>query len=456
VSSNDLTVTIKRSTLTRGQERLLTTKTKNVLFAGGFGSGKTVGLGLKLLQLKTANPGVPGLLLAQSWRALWSITYRRLMGVVKRSLPREWHPRLIDRQGECYLDFGDGVPIFLRSAHDDATFDGLDVGWALGDEARHWPKKSHDTLLGRVRVKCKLPQICYASTPALNWLADEFNSNKEGRELIRAPTSENARNLSPDYVQNLLLSYSPRLVRAVVHGEFVVLEGAVYEQVDTTSSSSPWILDYDPKLFPERRTILAVDPGFRRSAWLLFHEIDPTTWICFHELMPDDTSDDACVQRVNDCGFPVDEIWCDPAADQTQSTLSLDTLQMLKGIELRTRGGIRYITGAFRSIAYGVDKTRTLLGDPANGLPIRICFARRLLQIERGLSRGVLRDLAAYRYPETKDDRAVRDEPLKDGKTDHSMDALRHFAIGMWLTSPLRKIDPKLREMELRGYKRAA
>jgi phage terminase large subunit-like protein len=235
-------INIDRNSITRGQWRVLQSQEKNVLLAGGFGSGKTVALALKLLQLKHENPNAPGVILAQSWRALWSITYRRLVGVLRRNL--EKLPKLVDRQSECYLDFGDGVPVFLRSAHDAATFDGLDVGWALGDEARHWPQHSHEVLLGRVRVKCQRPQIVYASTPSMGWLAAEFNSGLDKRQLICAPTSENAINLSPDYIQNLRLSYSRRMQQAVIDGLFVQLEGAVYELVDVNDLSSPWFVDY--------------------------------------------------------------------------------------------------------------------------------------------------------------------------------------------------------------------
>lgn len=443
--------------LTRGQWRMLQSREKAILLSGGFGSGKTVGLGLKLLQLQDENMGVPGILLAQSWRALWSITYRRLMATIRRNFPREMWPKLCDRSGECYLDFGDGVPVFLRSAHDPATFDGLDVGWALGDEARHWPRESHEVLLGRVRRKCPRSQMVYASTPEMNWLADEFNTSKPHRQLIRAPTRENLRNLTPDYVENLKLSYSRRLQQAVIEGLFVTLEGAVYEQVDTTRADSPWLVDYDWREHRHRKTILAVDPGFRHSAWIWIHEIGPMDWVVIHEMMPDGVSDDSCVRMVNalwkEEGLPVDEIWCDPAADQTQSTYSIDTITMMHEIVSRVEAPIRYVTGPYRSIRYGIDKMRTLLGDPEILQPVRMRFSTALAKLER--TRGVLRDITAYRYPEEKDGRATHDEPLKDGRTDHSMDALRQFAVGMWLTSPLREKDPKLREIRERGYRLA-
>ena len=59
------------------------------------------------------NPGVPGLVLAPNWGTLWSTTVRRIEGLMKQC---GWVYRERDKQGQCYLDTGDNVPIFLRSA----------------------------------------------------------------------------------------------------------------------------------------------------------------------------------------------------------------------------------------------------------------------------------------------------------------------------------------------------
>jgi hypothetical protein len=99
---------LPRSQLTESQWKLLQSRERQVLVAGGFGSGKTTAIGLKLLQLKAENPGVPGLLMAQSWRALWSITLRRLMSTLRRVLPRNALPALrTEARSHC---------LFLRAA----------------------------------------------------------------------------------------------------------------------------------------------------------------------------------------------------------------------------------------------------------------------------------------------------------------------------------------------------
>lgn len=445
---------ISADNCTRGQWRFLNSRAPVALLSGGFGSGKTLGLGLKLLQLKSENPDAPGLLMAQTWRALYSVTLRRFMGFCKQTMPKRRWPQVQDKNGECFLDFGDGVPIFLRSADNPASFDGLDVGYGLGDELRHWSKQSYEVFLGRIRTKCPMPQAAFSSTPAMNFMYEEFGLGKAKRDLIISPTKENLRNLSPDFIDNLRLSYSKRLQRAVLDGQFTILEGAVYEEFDPLGNS-PWFVDYDPTTAINRKTYLAVDPGFRKSSWLWIHEITPTEWVVFDEFQGESMSDMHCVSIVNNKPWQIDEIWCDPASDNTQGAIGIDTIQMLARIKARGQKPVRYITGVHRGIEYGVDKIRTMLGDPANGLPIRVKFAKRLLGIERGKSRGLVRSLSSYRYPQIKENKPVGNLPLKDGLTDHDCDALRYWGIGMWLTSPLRTLDPTLAAMG-GGYKIAA
>ena len=42
---------------------------------------------------------------------------------------------------------------------------------------------------------------------------------------------------------------------------------------------------------------------------------------------------------------------------------------------------------------------------------------------------GHIIDFEGYRYPEKKEDRVLKDEPLKDGYHDHGCDETRYFFI---------------------------
>lgn len=443
--------------LTKSQRAYLTAREPRVLLSGGYGSGKTLANAIKVLSMVTINPGVPGMLLAPNWRTMWAVVYRRLIGLLRRTLRPSEIPRVTDKQGECYIDFW-GTPVYLRSAHNVDGYDGLDIGWALLDEARYMSRHAWDVCQGRVRQKCTLNQIAIATTPQMGWLSDEFDSGLDGRRLILAPTKDNAHNLSPGYIDGLKQSYSPRMHRALLDGIFTILEGAVYEALDTRESSE-WIVDFSAapqsSYFDGRPVYLAVDPGFRRSSWVWIVEHEPKGhWVVFDEMIADGRTDAQCVTEVNRRGWPIDEIWCDPAAGAVQSYEGASTLQSLRAIKTRAPKPIRVIAAANREIVFGVDKLRMLLGDPDAGTPIRIRFTRRLLDIERGKERGVVRDLASYRYPESRDGRPLSDAPLKDGVHDHGCDAMRYWGVGRCLVEPwLRNQDPALRARQGAGWR---
>jgi len=440
------------------QERFLADRTPYSLMCGGVGSGKSVALQYKAIQLKGANGRLPGLLMAETLGELMSNVVDPMMEMLADTLPDHLNPHLhFDPKGRRYISWPDGCKIHLRSAKSIESYAGLNVAWLCGDEPWLWQHKAYLKACERVRIKAATRlQRAFTSTPAMNYLSDEYNTGRRFRNTITCGTHENAHNLADGYVEGLLQAYSRRMARAMIYGEWTVLEGAVYEAFDPNGVDSPWFIDYDPEPNTWRRSYLAVDPGFNRSAWLWIHALDETTWVVYDQMMPETMSDDACVQKVNDRGWPIDEIWCDPAADQVQSAISIDTIDMMQNIRTRDMDSIRYVTHPFTRIAYGVDKLRTLLGDPEDSSPIRIFFAKHLMDREREKTRGIIKDMAAYRYPEVKDDKPIGDNPLKDGKTDHSCDALRQFAVGMWLTSPLREIDPKLAAYEKSGVRIAA
>ena len=56
---------------------------------------------------------------------------------------------------------------------------------------------------------------------------------------------------------------------------------------------------------------------------------------------------------------------------------------------------------------------------------------------------GMAEDLESYRYPETKDGKELKPEPLKDGYHDHGCDQLRYFFINHF---PIKNREIKVRK----------
>ncbi|HDL49738.1 MAG TPA: hypothetical protein ENH33_07270 [Actinobacteria bacterium] len=443
-----------------GQARLLRSTSWRVLMAGGYGAGKTTGICLKLLQLKAYNPGIPGVLVAPSWRMMWRVTLPALMRVCRASLPKQMWPVLRDKQGEAYLDFGDGAKVYLASAFNPESLEGFNAGWGAGDELRYWKLQSYQNLLARVRLPCPFPQIAFASTPTMGWMSDVFNTGRDGHQLITAPTKENLRHLAPSYLTRLRQSYSPRLQRSVLDGIFTVLEGAVFEAFDPNPVTSPWIVRHDPRArgWHHNKHYLCIDPGYRRSAWIWIQQLAETQWIVIDQAMLDNTTDGDAVREVNRRGWPIDEIWIDPAAKQKQSTMGLDTLTLVRQVKTRTKKMPQCLSGPFREIPYGIDKTRVMLGDQFNPMqPMRIGFTRELADKEEGGERGIIRSLGSTRYPDDREGRPVRDLPYED-HSKHAVDAFRYFSVGMWVSTPsLRRQEEDSRMKHAGpGYKNAA
>ena len=55
---------------------------------------------------------------------------------------------------------------------------------------------------------------------------------------------------------------------------------------------------------------------------------------------------------------------------------------------------------------------------------------------------GIIEDLFSYRYPERKDNTPMKELPLKDGKHDHGIDALRYAIVNKF----------PIRQYEIRKY----
>ena len=66
----------------------------------------------------------------------------------------------------------------------------------------------------------------------------------------------------------------------------------------------------------------------------------------------------------------------------------------------------------------------------------------RRLHVDKGCL-GIIEDLFSYRYPERKDNTPMKELPLKDGKHDHGIDALRYAIVNRF----------PIRQHEIRKYK---
>jgi hypothetical protein len=402
-------------------------------FLGGWGSGKTWLGARAFLRNVLANPrGVDSLLAAPFWSTVKRTTLREFRSVVPRGMITD------ESRGERYIEVI-GRRVYYGSADRPETLDGPTVGAIWIDEARYVKRRGWEVILSRLRAKkARARRGLITSTPGGEWLEEEFNTGRPERAAFHASTRENARNVGDDYVRNLEASLSKRAARVFIDGQFGLLEGAVYE-FEKSWHLIPW--KYDPRL----PVVVVWDFGYIRPAVLFLQPIPhgtvlppaagtvPTrrapfgSWVIFDELVPENVSTEALAAQAKQRGYRVEKLVCDPAGDGTQTATGLSDVAILRQAGF---ANIRFTTDPrWRHIPTGVRLVEGLLRNTLN--ETRLYVAAHLDKPKA--KRGVVKDFLGYHYPEAKEGRAVKDQPQKDGVHDHTMDAIRYFAVDEFL-----------------------
>jgi hypothetical protein len=224
-----------------------------VCLTGGFGCGKSFGVGLKVWNLARINAGFDGMLVSRSATQLRKLlneveTVFNLMGV-------KYKKRGFD---EYHLTFGSKTSVvYLGTTENDAykRWAGGNLAWVVIDEIDTMPKADEVWKYAndRVRVKAPLLQTACASTPeGYGFLWDFFDNQvrkdpaqAKYRRLIKGCTFDNPF-IDPEYVRSQIQTRDPRTLRAYVYGEFVNLEGVlVYYRYDKANNFTARLLN-DP------------------------------------------------------------------------------------------------------------------------------------------------------------------------------------------------------------------
>ena len=117
-------------------------------------------------------------------------------------------------------------------------------------------------------------------------------------------------------------------------------------------------------------------------------------------------------RRILQKPYHVTAFYADPAGGQVQSQSGIGDIALMRSFGIYCR----YPRDkASRIISTGIDHVRSFF-ENADGVH-RIHIDKRC--------KGLIEDLETYRYELDKDNRPLKEQPLKDGYSDHSMDALR-------------------------------
>lgn len=383
------------------------------LLLGGVGSGKTKAGSAEAIKKTFRNPYKDGMIVAPYYKVLHRVTLKAFLDLCPKDLIREHH------KSHNYIELINGSRVYYGSADNPASLEGSNLGWAWGDELRYWKKEAYEILLARVREPCEDSQIFFTTTPDMGWLFDSFGPEAQQKnptiKEFRVSSEENPY-LTEDYCTTLKNNYDERLYRAYVKGEWVKLQGSVFQfenhhiEADLEDLSLRGVVD------------LAVDTGFRKSAVLFVQKHDyckrHKQKDCVHvlaEIMPDDTPTVDLVGKINEVlrrnRWRVGTIYIDPAANASSITVGYSDVDVLE----KEGWEVRFTTDP--------DKRRILTGIRLmqNKLIAKSLYFSPLLKHPR----GIVSAIRSSTYPE----KGQSEEPVKDGTYDHARDALRYYLI---------------------------
>jgi hypothetical protein len=399
---------------------------------GGLGSGKSRTGAEAFVDLVLANPGCDLLMAGPTHE----MTRDLCVPAFEAACPRELIVRYV--KSEKRYDLRGGRTVKHASADKPSTLEGRNLAGFWADEARYWPAESWRNLLARLRaVEARRLQGLVTTTPAMNWLADEFNAGKADREVYRASTLENAHNLAPGYIEDLRRSYSPRLAKSLIDGEFSVVSGQVYEEFDESKHLVDW--RYDPSL----PLWLSWDFGVRASSILFAQQVGPFgadtldgrrlpphSVVIFDELQLEQKPTAHQIPDVQRrlAGRKVSRIVCDPAGRQRDQASGMPSIRLLEEAFGQTGPLGRMVSWNTavedRHIPNRIARVGGALS-PVSGEPT--LYLDRSLR--DGHRRGVVKALRGSVYPE-RGGKRLDDRPKED-ELEHARDTLEYLVVGV-------------------------
>lgn len=387
-------------------------------FIGGVGSGKTASGAVKASM--KIDQGLPGIIVAPDFPQLTKSTFPEFFKWAPMSRCRNAH---LDHPWtkKKVLEFEIGgkiVPVYYGGIDDEDSWTGPSVNWVWFDEGgRKKTRRAFDILAGRIRVP-PLPQIFVTTTPhgRNHWLYDVFvegDFDEEALEVIRemgfdgplvecfhGRTVDNRDNLDPVYYYSLMSLYDGRLRQQELDGEFITMEGLVWEALVLDEEFEDSNLSYDADYVPGVPVEWWVDDGFTKGheRVILMVQVIPPFIHIFDEYVAIAELGESSIKNAIDKGWPKPHVsYCDSAAAEFRNRLwqtDIDTV------------------AATHSVMEGIKRTASWIRDGSG---------RRLLKIHPRCQFAT-RELASYVW---KDDGS---RPEKE--FDNVADAIRY---GLWL-----------------------
>ena len=321
---------------------------------------------------------------------------------------------------EQYIEFEWGSSVYGKSAdHPDSLIgEGLDL--VILDEASKINPKIWESYI-RPTLSDRKGRAIFVSTPSgYNYFYDLYLRGKDKKNWysFNSPSWENNHAFPKGQLDDDIIEAKDSVSSEIFYQEygakFTSLSGRVYkfdEDLDVGNA------DYNPYL----PTFCSIDFGYRMPAVLWFQTYEKNQQ--YHVNIIDEfihhtnVKTDDLIQNIISKPYNVRRYYGDPAGFQAQSFSGMGDAEIFYK---RTGHRVHTIRDKVsRNISSGISHVRDFLNS-ATGM--------RRIHVNPKCT-GIIEDFLGYRYPEWKDGRPLHDDPLKDGRCDHGMDALRYFFV---------------------------
>ena len=391
--------------LLKNQLEFINSKTRESLYSGAFGAGKTRAVCLKLVSRLVNRPGAREGLCRKHLVSLKATTLRTLLepdGNLPPVLPRGTYEH--NKSEKTIRVAGGGMLVYfgIGDAEDYTKIGSLNLSGCAVDEAVELREADWTMLRGRVRLDVGgLPMQIYGACnpgPPSHFLAKRFGlaGGYEAAANCESFTTKSLDNvfLPQAYVDDLLTLTGTAKMRYVL-GAWVGSDGLVFDNFDRAVH----VLERPATEF--KRAIVGQDEGYTNPACLLVVLEDgdgrlhvAREWYRRNQLESDVIH--AAKEIVEE--FDVESFVVDPSAAKLRAAMHASNLPVTPA-DNDVFGGIQQVQQRF---AVADDGRPRLTIDP--------------------MCKNVLRELETYEW--SKNASGLQDRPKKEN--DHAMDALRY------------------------------
>ena len=333
---------------------------------------------------------------------------------------------------EQFVEFEWGSVLEGKSADRPDSLVGESLDLLIIDECAKVKRKIWEMYL-RPTLSDRKGKAIFISTPeGFNHLYDWYLMGQQDKNWysFTSPSWENDV-VFPDGEKDEDIEEAKRNVSTEIFdqeykGLFTALSGRVYP-FDRNVDMGHY--PYNPNL----PTYCSIDFGYRMPCvgWFQLQRVEGEWHINIIDEICHQTNikTDSLAEMVASRKYNVREYYGDPAGAQVQGQSGLGDMEIFrrKGIHIKS---IR--DRVSKNIASGISQVRGFI-ENANG--------KRYIHLNKKCI-GLAEDFEMYRYPEEKEGKALKNDPVKDGYSDHGMDMVRYFFINRF---PIKQRQFKMR-----------